>query len=133
MDDYVTITPLDISLFFVFLVIFLGGYYCTVLSPINGRPDGFGNSSSISNLHSVPLCALACLSLNRIIPESVPICWSVSFFVVDLMDCVIRREAMWLVHAIISLSLNVLTGRSARHRALRSVSKGFFAEASTVS
>jgi hypothetical protein len=133
MDDYVPITPLDVKLFFIFLVVFLGGYYRTVLSPVAGRPDGFGNSSGISNLHSVPLCALACLSLNRIIPESVPICWSVSFFVVDLLDCVVRREAMWFVHAVISLTLNLLTGRSARHRALRSVSKGFFAEASTVS
>jgi len=133
MDDYVPITPLDVKLFFIFLVVFLGGYYRTVLSPVAGRPDGFGNSSGISNLHSVPLCALACLSLNRIIPESVPICWSVSFFVVDLLDCVVRREAMWFVHAVISLGLNLLTWRSTPHRVLRSVSKGFFAEASTVS
>ncbi len=39
---------------------------------------------------------------------------------------------MWTIHALISLALNVLTGSNARHRALRSVSKGFFAEASTV-
>jgi hypothetical protein len=37
-----------------------------------------------------------------------------------------------MIHALISLALNVLTGSNARHRALRSVSKGFFAEASTV-
>jgi hypothetical protein len=133
MDNYAHVTPLDVSLFFVFLGIFLGGYYRTVLSPVTGRPDGFGNSTFISNLHSVPLCLLACLSLNRIIPESVPVCWSVSFFIVDLMDSVIRRETMWFVHAVISLTLNLLTWRSAPHRALRSVSKGFFAEASTVS
>ncbi|KAL3816911.1 hypothetical protein ACHAXA_009106 [Cyclostephanos tholiformis] len=130
MDDYAPATLLDVSLFFVFLCVFLGGYYRTVLSP-TGRPDGFGNSSVISNLHSVPLCALAFLSLNHIIPETVPICWSVSFFVVDLIDSIVRREAMWFVHAVISLALNLLTGSSARHRALRSVSKGFFAEAST--
>jgi hypothetical protein len=73
------------------------------------------------------------LSLNRIIPESVPICWSVSFFVVDLIDCIVRGEAMWFVHAVISLALNLLTAQFPMHRKLRSVSKGFFAEASTVS
>ena len=133
MDYYTHVTPLEVSLFFVFLGIFLVGYYRTVLSPVTGRPDGFGNSTFISNLHSIPLCLLACLSLNRIVPESLPVCWSVSFFAVDLMDSVIRREAMWFVHAVISLGLNLLTWRSTPHRVLRSVSKGFFAEASTVS
>lgn len=135
MDGYYALpaTPLDVSLFLAFLCIFLGGYYRAVLSPVTGRPSGFGDSTVISNLHSVPLCALAFLSLNRIIPEKVPICWSVSFFVVDLIDCIVRREAMWLVHAVISLALNLLTVQYPMHRELRSVSKGFFAEASTVS
>lgn len=66
------------------------------------------------------------------IPESVPLCWSISFFVVDLLDAVVRREGMWIAHAVISLALNLLTGCRARHRAVRSVSKGFFAEGSTV-
>jgi hypothetical protein len=133
MDDHAHVTPLDAFLFLVFLGIFLGGYYRAVLSPVTGRPDGFGDSTFISNLHSVTLCLLACLSLGRVVPESVPVSWSVSFFAVDLADCVVRGEAMWSVHAVISLALNLLTWRSAPHRALRSVSKGFFAEASTVS
>ena len=43
-----------------------------------------------------------------------------------------RRDGMWFVHAVISLILNVATGFSVRHRVLRSVSKGFFTEGSTV-
>ncbi|KAL7437192.1 hypothetical protein ACHAXH_003088 [Discostella pseudostelligera] len=130
-EHYASITTLDIAYLLTFLSIFLYCYYYTVLSPKTGKPDGFGESTFISNLHSVPLCILALLSLKHVIPESIPLCWSISFFIVDLLDAVVRGEIMWIVHAIISLALNVLTGRNAKHRVLRSVSKGFFAEAST--
>ena len=126
------ITSLDVICLATFLAIFLYCYYNAVLSPTTGKPDGFGESTFISNLHSIPLCLLAFLSLNHVIPESIPLSWSISFFIVDLLDCVKQGEIMWMIHALISLALNVLTGSNARHRALRSVSKGFFAEASTV-
>lgn len=122
-----------ILLLIAFLSVFLIGYYQTVLSPLTGSPNGFGTSITISNLHSVPLVLMASLSLYEVLPEVYPLCWSVAFFIVDLIDCVVRREGMWIAHAVISLVLNVLTGWNTQHRALRSVSKGFFAEASTVS
>lgn len=131
IEEYAPITSLDIALFVTFLAVWLVAYYRTVLSPSSGTPDGFDSSTLISNLHSVPLCLLAFLSLQRVIPESVPLCWSISFFVVDLLDTIVRRDAMWVGHAVISLALNILTGSTARHRAVLSVSKGFFAEAST--
>jgi hypothetical protein len=122
-----------ILLLVTFLSVFLIGYYQTVLSPKTGSPNGFGTSINISNLHSIPLVIMASLSLCHVLPEIYPLCWSVAFFIVDLLDCIVRREGMWIVHAVISLILNVLTGWNVQHRALRSVSKGFFAEASTVS
>lgn len=123
-----------VLLLVTFTSVFLVGYYQTVLSPSTGSPNGFGTSINISNLHSVPLVFMASLSLyNDTLPEIYPLCWSVSFFIVDLLDCIVRREGMWMAHAVISLILNVLTGWNAQHRILRSVSKGFFAEASTVS
>lgn len=129
----ITTTSLDVVVCLAaFLTLFLYCYYYSVLSPTTGKPDGFGESTVISNLHSIPLCLLAVLSLNHVIPESIPLCYSIAFFLVDLLDCVVRGEIMWMIHALLSLALNVLTGRNARHRALRSVSKGFFAEASTV-
>lgn len=42
-----------------------------------------------------------------------------------------RLDAMFTVHAILSLMLNTGSGISSVHRELRSASKGFFAEAST--
>ncbi|KAL7525211.1 hypothetical protein ACHAWF_001257 [Thalassiosira exigua] len=130
IEEYATVTTHDVALLSAFLLLWLAAYYHTVLSP-SGKPDGFDSSVFISNLHSVPLCVLAFLSLQHIIPESIPLCWSISFFLVDLLDTVVRRDAMFFVHAVVSLALNICTGSTARHRMLRSVSKGFFTESST--
>ena len=131
-DDYTSITSLEISLLITFLTIWFAAYYYTTLSPKTGKPDGFGESIFISNLHSIPLCILAFLSIQQIIPESLPLCYSISFFIIDLLDAVVRKEYIWIIHAVISLVLNVATGWNIKHVKLRSVSKGFFAEASTV-
>jgi hypothetical protein len=132
-DDDTPSIGIVVLLLASFLSVFLIGYYQTVLSPLTGSPNGFGTSLTISNLHSVPLVLMASLSLYEVLPEIYPLCLSVAFFIVDLIDCVVRREGMWTAHAVISLVLNVLTGWNTQHRLLRSVSKGFFAEASTVS
>jgi len=130
--EYAPITYLDISTLSVSLAIWTYVYHRAVLSKHHGgTPNGFVDSTFISNLHSVPLCALGLLSLTGVVPESVPLCWSISHFVFDLLDTIVRRDAMWFVHAVISLALNILTGSSARHRATRSVSRGFFTEGST--
>mmetsp|Transcript_37614 Transcript_37614/g.78793 ORF Transcript_37614/g.78793 Transcript_37614/m.78793 type:complete len:232 (-) Transcript_37614:175-870(-) len=131
IDESVPLTTLDLLLLATFLPLWLTVYYGAVHSPTTGTPEGFDSSTFISNLHSVPLCILAFLSLQEVISESVPLWWSVSFFVVDLVDTIVRRDVMFAVHAVISLMLNLLGGASARHRVLRSLSKGFFTEAST--
>lgn len=120
------------TLLLLFLALWLFAYYITVLSPTHGAPNGFESSALLSNLHSVPLCILAALSLLDIVDEVYPLCWSLSFFVVDVLDCAVRRDLMWGVHGMISLVLNVATGGNGVHRGLRSLSKGFFTEASTV-
>ena len=132
-EENYSISLLDLYLLIIFLTFWLIVYYRAVLSPTTGTPHGFDSSTSISNLHSIPLCILAFLSLLHLIPESIPLCWSMSFFLVDLFDTIIRRDGMWFAHAVITLALNILTGRNARHRELRSLSKGFFSEGSTVS
>jgi hypothetical protein len=118
------ILPLTIS-----LAMWLACYYQAVIKC--GKPNGF-ESIWISNLNSIVLCIMAALSLMEHIPERIASCWSISFFLVDAIDCLIRREVMWGFHAVISLVLNVLTASSSVHRGLRSASKGFFTEASTV-
>lgn len=130
IDEYVQISSPEIALLASFVTFWVIIYYRAVLSPA-GRPDGFDTSALISNLHACPLCIFAFLSLLHVIPESIPICWSIAFFLVDLVDAVVRRDAMFVVHAVLSLSLNLFTGGTARHRALMSSSKGMLAEAST--
>lgn len=130
-DYRASVTAPDVVLLAVCLSFWSAVYYEAVLSP-GGNPHGFDRSTLISNLHSVPLCVLAALSIAELIPEAVPVCWSVGFFVVDLVDCVTRRDLMWTVHAVISLVLNVATGFVPRHIVLRSRSRGFLTEASTV-
>ncbi len=126
------ITAADCYIFATFLSFWFAAYYEVVYGE-NGKPDGFDKSTLISNLHSIPLVVLATASLWELIPESVPIAFSVGFFVVDFIDCAVRGDIMFLIHAVISLALNLMSGLSEVHRQLRSTSKGFFAEVSTVS
>jgi hypothetical protein len=105
-------------------------YYISVLSS-TGTSTGF-ESIWISNLHTLALVAMASLSLMEVIPEYIPSCWSTSFFLVDTIDCIWKKDVMWGFHGIISLVLNVCTASHGVHRRLRSASKGFFTEASTV-
>lgn len=128
-----TSTPDALTILLAFLLssaVWLICYYRYVLSP-NGTPKGF-ESIHISNLNSIVLCLMATLSLMEYIPEYVPSCWSSSFFLVDLLDCIRRRDVMWGFHGAISLVLNLCTASSDVHRGLRSASKGFFTEGSTV-
>ena len=94
----------------------------------------WGNSPKISNLHSVPLCALALLSVRRVVSERVPLAFSLAFFATDLLDCVVRRDLPFLLHAILSIALNVGAAALPGHplHELRSLSKGFLVEASTI-
>jgi len=124
------ISTADGYIFATFLSFWFAAYY-EVVHGENGKPDGFDKSTLISNLHSVPLVILATASLWELIPESVPIAFSVGFFVVDFVDCAVRGDIMFLIHSVISLALNLMSGLSGVHRQLRSTSKGFFAEVST--
>ena len=128
MADYHQDTSISTILppLIICLSIWLLCYYQSVLSP-TGKPKGF-ESIWISNLNSIVLCIMAALSLLQIIPEKIPSCWSSSFFIVDVVDCIRRKDVMWGFHGVISLVLNVCTASSSVHRGLRSASKGFFTE-----
>ncbi|KAK1735863.1 hypothetical protein QTG54_013569 [Skeletonema marinoi] len=121
---YIVFDDFELKLFSVFLTIWLLSYYHPYLKL---------SPEKLSNIHSVPLCILAFLSLQQIIPESIPLCYSSSFFVVDIIDeGFINRDVMWTAHGVISLGLNLGTAMSPLHRQLRSVSKGYLVEGSTL-
>jgi len=94
----------------------------------------WGNSAVISNLHSIPVCAFGILSIIGVFPnEYIPLTFSFSFFLVDLADCIIRRDAPFFVHAVISIGLIATATFHPSHPLwqLTSLSKGMLTEAST--
>ena len=120
---YIVFDDLELKLFSVFLTLWLLAYY---------HPSLKLSREKLSNIHCVPLCILALLSLQHIVSESIPLCYSSSFFVVDIIDeGFINRDVMWTIHGVISLGLNLGTAMSPTHRNLRSVSKGYLVEGST--
>ncbi|KAL7425705.1 hypothetical protein ACHAXM_000131 [Skeletonema potamos] len=123
--NYIVFDDSEMKLFSVFLTLWLLAYYQPISSIKISR-------NILSNFHSGPLVILAFLSLQRVIPESIPLCYSTSFFVVDVIDeGIVNGDVMWTIHGLISLGLNLGTAMSARHREIRSVSKGYLVEGST--
>lgn len=105
--------------------------WCYSYRASNGDIHAWGNSESISNAHSIPLTVAAVLSILELIPEIIPVAYSTSFFLVDIVDAVLRRDAMFGVHAALSLLLNMGASRNVKHRQMRNLSKGYLCELST--
>jgi len=124
----------DISLLLLSLALWSAAYYHSNLSPHNpaSNPRGFEQSKFISNLHSIPLVLLSIASILEFIPEKYPVIYSVGFFVVDLVDCFIRGDTTFFIHAVLTLGMKFGAYSSVDHRQLRSISKVFLAESSTV-
>mmetsp|Transcript_15354 Transcript_15354/g.32313 ORF Transcript_15354/g.32313 Transcript_15354/m.32313 type:complete len:249 (+) Transcript_15354:246-992(+) len=123
----------DISLLLLSLALWSAAYYHSNLSPHNpaSNPRGFEQSKFISNLHSIPLVLLSIASILEFIPEKYPVIYSVGFFVVDLVDCFIRGDTTFFIHAVLTLGMKFGAYSSVDHRQLRSISKVFLAESST--
>jgi len=92
-----------------FLTIWVGTY---VYSKDKHKFDRDGTASSI---HSIIVVLLASSSLlfqgESTVSESVPLTFSCSYFLVDLLDCIVRLDSVFTFHAILSLFLNVCCHR----------------------
>mmetsp|Transcript_7183 Transcript_7183/g.10578 ORF Transcript_7183/g.10578 Transcript_7183/m.10578 type:complete len:215 (+) Transcript_7183:85-729(+) len=85
----------------------------------------------LHDLHAYILCIASFCSLQHWVEESIILSFTLGYFTVDLMDCILRRDVQFFIHAILSI---VLIGGSAihpAHRELRSASKGCLLELST--
>jgi len=111
----------------------LGLWIILYLRSVRNDPEGYLNSKLIPNLHSYAVCALALLTLLGFFPESYVCGFSISYFLVDLIDCTARRDVPFFIHAVVSIGLIVFTQTSPVHKELMSVSKGFLCELSTPS
>jgi TLC domain len=118
----------SLVLFYIFLTFWIGTY-------LYGRfilKRDFGRWDAIHNLHHIVAMTLATLSLQQIIiREHIPILFSLSYFTVDALDCVIRRDGEYLLHASICLILGLANYTHPILYTLRMNSKASFCELST--
>jgi len=110
-------------------------YYYLVHYQKGGGVHSFDKKASLHVTHSLGVVLLGSLSLyfndEYTFRELVPIYFSRGYFLVDLYDCIQRKDWVFTGHALISLLLNIGTQASPIHYSIRSASKGFMTEISS--
>jgi hypothetical protein len=89
---------------------------------------------SLHNFHNYGAILLGLFSIyfndDSIFNERIPILWSSGYFIVDTIDCLLRRDAAYLLHALFCLLLGFANYLTPLLRALRMNSKATFCELS---
>jgi hypothetical protein len=109
--------------------------YCYVVYYKRGGVHSYDQNAMIHASHAIGVVILSSLSLyfndETVFRELIPIAFSRGYFLVDLWDCIKRKDWVFTFHAVISLTLNVGTHLSPIHYKLRSASKGYMTEISS--
>jgi len=88
----------------------------------------------IHNIHNGGAMLLGSISIyynnDAIFNERVGIWFSIGYFLIDLLDCVVRRDGIYGLHAFLCLSLGFSNATSPLCRMMRSNSKSTFLELS---
>jgi hypothetical protein len=83
----------------------------------------FNRWYTLHNLHNGGAIALGLVSMyyndDSVFNERIPILWSIGYFVVDLVDCGLRGDVAYSLHAAMCLFLGVSNYTSPISRALR--------------
>jgi TLC domain len=102
---------------------------------IQGRE--FHKWYTIHNLHNAGAIALGTISIYAgnhpsaiTFHERIPILWSLGYFAVDLVDCTIRRDAAYFMHALVCFTLGLGNFHTPILRQLRMNSKATYCELS---
>ncbi|GKY92296.1 hypothetical protein MPSEU_000200700 [Mayamaea pseudoterrestris] len=89
---------------------------------------------TIHNLHNLGAIALGLQSLyynnDNVFNERIPILWSISYFLIDLLDCVLRLDRDYTIHAGFCLLLGYFNYTTPTLRRLRMNSKASLCESS---
>lgn len=89
---------------------------------------------ALHNLHNFGAIALGTLSLyfnnDAIFNERIPILWSLGYFLVDIFDCTLRRDAIYFLHALLCFGLGCTNYSLPPCRRLRMNSQATFLECS---
>ena len=94
-----------------------------------GGIEAFARCSAVHQFHAAAVCVLAALSLyfgdDEKFSESIPIFFSSTYFLADLLDCIIRGDMMFLLHALVSLGLGFCGFIGGPFRDMRLMSRGY--------
>lgn len=120
--------------FFLPLTIWIGCFVYCYLPSEKERPT-FVKWTAMLNLHNNTAITLALLSIfindDAIFNERIPILWSLGYFGVDLIDCLVRLDWEYSLHAIFCVVLGVSNYISPVCRVLRMNSKAQLCELSS--
>jgi hypothetical protein len=102
-----------------------------------GGKQAFAKNLFLHDFHAVAVCILASMSIffndEAVFSEFTTLSFTLSYFIVDFVDCVIRRDIPFFIHALLSLITMVGCGLNPIHRSNRSGSRGAMTELSTYS
>jgi len=116
------------------LIIWIGCFLYCYLPSEKERPT-FAKWTAMLNFHNYVAISLALLSIfindDALFNERIPILWSLGYFGVDLVDCLIRLDWEYSLHAIFCVVLGVSNYISPVCRVLRMNSKAQLCEVSS--
>lgn len=108
--------------------------YCYLPSNNNERPV-FHKWSTLHNFFNYTAIVLGVASLyfndDTVFNERIVILWSLSYFSVDLIDCLIRGDVAFSLHAVFCLVIGVWNHNKPLCREIRANSKAMFFELSS--
>lgn len=121
--------------FYVFLLFWTIAWITTKLtskpSPTNNH---FSENIPLLTFNNIFGIVLASLSLyfnnEEIFSESIVISWFIAFFIIDLLDCLKRKDIVFTIHALITLALCYIN-TIPKYFVLRIASLGTFCETSS--
>jgi hypothetical protein len=96
------------------------------------NPNHF-NSKIISNIHALVGITLAVISIyfndESEFSEMQVLAWCTGYFMADLLDCIVRKDTIFLLHAVVGFSLLGSCSMSPFYE-VRAASRGYFVELS---
>jgi hypothetical protein len=121
--------------FLPFLLPFLLWASCWAYARIGKKKD-FAKWYAIHTLHHVGAISQASISLyyqnDAIFHERIPILWSMSYFVIDIVDCLYMGHLLYIAHGAVCLALGVANYNIPLLRELRMNSKATYIETSSI-
>ena len=103
--------------------------YCVVTS---GNKEAFTKCVPVHDAHSAGVILLSLLCLLGDYDEAFPVIYSNAYFVVELFDCLVRKDALYTLHAVLSMAMSLGVYADPEMRALRLSSRGYLVEISNL-